>query len=141
MNLTAVVHDAETGRELSRQATHNMVVSAGRNLVRDLLKGDSSSTITHFALGTSNTPVAATDTTLVAEVFRDTITTRTSADAKLTCTYYLASGSANGNTLYEAGLLTAASVGTLYARAVLASSIVKTASIAVTFTGELTWTV
>jgi hypothetical protein len=141
MNLTVVVTDATTGRELSRQSTHNAVVTAGRNLIRDLLYGASSAQITHFALGTNNTAVVATDTALGSEVFRDTLTSRVADEATLTVKYYLASGSANGNTLKEAGLLTALSGGTLYARSVLASEIVKTSSIAITFTWELEWLV
>lgn len=51
--------------------------------------------------------------------------------------YYLGSGSANGNTLGEAGLFNAASGGTMFARVKLSPTIVKTSSIAVTFT----WTI
>lgn len=140
-NVTVEVRDAGTGVVLSRQRQHNLVVTAGRNLIRDLLKGDSAATLTHFALGTGATAVAATDTTLGTEVFRDALTQKTASAATLTCTYYLAAGSANGNTLREAGLLTASSLGTLYARVVLVSPIVKTAAIAVTFAWDLTWSV
>lgn len=140
-NVTIEVRDAVTGALLSRARQHNLVVTAGRNLIRDLLKGDSAATLTHFALGTGSTAVTAADTTLQTEVFRDTLTQKTASAAQLTCTYYLATGSANGNTLREAGLLTASSGGTLYARVVLASAIAKTASISVTFTWDLTWSV
>jgi len=137
VNLTVDVHDAVTGQLRSRQQMHNLVVTAGRNLVRDLLKGDSSAILTHLALGTGTTAVAAADTTLDTEVFRDALTSLTAGASTLTCTYYLATGSANGNTLAEAGLLTAASGGTLYARALLASTIAKTAAISVTFAWTL----
>ena len=140
-NVTIEVRDVTTGALLSRELQHNLVVTAGRNLIRDLLKGDSSATLTHFAVGTSAAAVTAADTALGTEVFRDTLTQKTADAAKLVCKYYLATGSANGDTLREAGLLTAASGGTLYARVTLASPIVKTSSIAVTFTWELTWSV
>ena len=54
--------------------------------------------------------------------------------------YYLATVSANGNTLAEAGLLNASSGGTLFSRVVLASTIVKTTSITVTFQWDFTIT-
>lgn len=139
VNLTVTKHDALTGARRSVQRTHNLVVTAGRNLVRDLLKGDSSATLTHFALGTSATAVSASNTALVAEVYRAGLTSLIASSAQLTCKYYLASGSGNGSTYREAGLLTASSGGTLYARALLASAIVKTAASAYTFQWDLTF--
>ena len=141
VNVTIDVQDAITGVLLHRQRVHNLVVTAGRNLLRDFLNGDAVTGLTHFAVGTDATAAAATDTTLGAEVFRDALTAKVEDTAKLTCRYYLASGDANGDTLAEAGLLTAAVAGTMYARVVLASTIAKTTSIAVTFTWELTFSV
>ena len=139
VNLTVTEVDAFTGHVRTVMRSHNLVVTAGRNLVRDRLKGDSSAILTHFALGTSATAVAASDTTLVAEAYRDALTSTTASSAQLTCKYYLASGSGNGSTYREAGLLTASSGGTLYARALLASAIVKTAASAYTFQWDLTF--
>ena len=136
-NVAITVHDADTGAVLERQEAHNLVVNAGLNLIRDLLDGDAVAGITHFAVGTGSSAVAAGDTTLSTEVFRAAVTGRTSNAQQLVVTYYLASGSANGNTLTNAGLFNAAGSGTLFARVKFASSIVKTASIAVTFT----WTI
>lgn len=116
---------------------HNLVTSAGRNLLRDFLATLAPAAITHFAVGTSNTAAATTDTALGAEVLRDVVTSRTASDLALTVKYFLATGSANGNTLREAGLLNAAVAGTLFARVVLSAPIVKTNSIAVTFS----WTI
>jgi hypothetical protein len=137
-NLIVEIRDV-AGRIVATQRQHNLVVTAGRNLVRDLLKGDSAATLTHLALGTGTGAVAATDTTLGTEVFRGALTSLTAAAGKLTAVYYLGTGSANGNTLSEAGLLTASSGGVLYARALLASTIAKTAAISATFTWELTF--
>lgn len=136
-NVLIAVHDAATGAELSRQVQHNLVVNAGLNLIRDLLDGDAVAGITHFAVGTGAAAVAAGDTTLSTEVFRAAVTSRTSNAQQLVVSYYLASGSANGNTLTNAGLFNSASSGTMFARVKFASSVVKTSSIAVTFT----WTI
>lgn len=131
--------DAATGRLVSRQILSNLTVLAGRNLIRDFLNGDAVTGLTHFAVGTGTTAPVAGDTTLGAEQFRDVITTLTKDAAKLTVTYYLASGSANGNTLTEAGIFTTDVDGTMYSRA-LYTGIAKTASIAVTYSWDLTFT-
>ncbi len=59
------------------------------------------------------------------------------ASKAATLKYYLAAGSANGNTLREIGLFTANTGGIMIARVLLASPIVKTASVTATFT----WTI
>ena len=139
-NLTVDVwHEAAAGvrQRVRRERLHNLTVDAGLNLIRDFLNGDAPTDLTHFAVGTGATPAAASDTALDTEVFRDSVTQRTKTAKTLTVTYYLATGDANSHTLREAGLVTAATGGTLFARAVLASPIVKTASLSVTFTWEL----
>lgn len=136
-NVLVTVADAETGAILGQQEQHNLVVTSGLNLIRDLLDGDAVAGLTHLAVGTGTNAVLASDTTLQAEVFRDAVTSRTSGSQQLVVNYYLGSPSANGNTLGEAGLFNASSAGTMFARVKLASTITKTASIAVTFT----WTI
>lgn len=133
--------DQATGQVLRQQEVHNLVTKAGLNLLKNAMNAGSCAYPTHFAFGTSATAAASTDTTLVTEVFRDALTTRTqdATDPTLTLQYYLSSASANGNTIREVGVLTASSGGTLYARVVLASAIVKTVSVAVAFTWTLTW--
>lgn len=140
-NVVAQVHDVETGQILQTIHSKNLVVTAGRNLIRDFLHGDSVTGLTHFAVGTGTTAVTAGDTALVTEVHRATFTSKTKSSAQLELKYYLDTATANGNTLAEAGLFNAGSGGTMYARVVLASTIVKTSSIAVTFTWTLTWSV
>ena len=136
-NLTTEVRDAETGQLLQVQRKRNLVVNAGLNLIRDLLDGDAPAGITHFAVGTGATAVAASQTALVTETFRAAVTQSISDAQQLTVKYFLPSGSANGGTLAEVGLFNAASTGTMFARAVLATTIAKTSSITVTFT----WTI
>jgi hypothetical protein len=136
-NVTIEVREATTGRLLRTQRRHNLVTLAGRNLLRDALKGVSSPyTLTHLAVGTGTDAAASGDTTLQTEVFRDVLTKTTSDAGKLTAQYYLSSTSANGSTLTEAGLLTAASGGTLFARVTFAG-IEKSASLTVTFIWDI----
>jgi hypothetical protein len=137
VNLRAEVFDATTGELLGVEDLHNLVTDAGLNLLRDHLAGTSSAYPTHFAVGTGTTAAAAGQTAMGAETFRDAITQRITSAKQLVIRYYLSSLSANGGTLAEVGLFTASSGGTMFARAKLATSIVKTSSITATFT----WTI
>lgn len=139
VNVTAVVYDAATGVELSRQATHNLVTLVGRNMIRDALDLGSVTPPSRFALGTGNTAVAASQVGLAAEVWRDVFTAKTTGSASIEIKYFLTSIVANGNTLREAGLFNAASGGDMYARVVFTEDIVKTSSIAVLFVWTLSW--
>ncbi len=130
----------KSGRRLiGRQRKRNLTVDAGLNFVRDLLNSGGANGITHFGYGTGSTAAASSDTDLGTHVARAAVTGKTATSKTLTVTYYLPTGTANGNTLREIGLFNAAAAGTMYARAVLASAIVKTATISVTFTWTLTW--
>ena len=137
-NLIAEVHDAATGALIERQEQHNLVTTAGLNLIRDLLSG-SGAGLGWFGVGTGAVAPAITDTALGAEVARQAFTTAIPTSAQLTITYYLNSGTANGSTLAEVGLFNASSSGSMYARALLSSTIAKTSAVTVTFTWILTW--
>jgi hypothetical protein len=136
-NVHVQVHDAATGELLAEQTHRNLVVNAGLNLIRDFLDGDAPTAPTHFGYGTGTNAVTAGDTALQTQVARATFTTKTSNAQQQVFTFYLGSATANGNTLAEAGIFNAASGGTMLCRVKLSPTIVKTASIAVTFT----WTI
>jgi hypothetical protein len=145
VNVVITVTDAKTGNVIEEIRTHNLVVTAGRNLLRDLIYGDTVTGMTHFGLGIGTQPISAARTSLAInsdiEVFRDVWTTRAKpADATVGFTYYLDSSSANGNTLTAAAMFSQASGGTMYA-IVNFTPIVKTSSISVTFAWSLTWSV
>lgn len=134
-NVTIEVRDA-AGELLQRVTTHNLVVDAGLSLQAARLVPTGPAGLTHFAVGIGAAAPAASNTVMGAEKFRDVITQYIPSTKKLTVRYYLATGSANGYTLTECGLFTAASGGTLYARAVhepIAKTNVKT----VTYSWEL----
>jgi len=105
--------------------THNLVVTTGKNWIVDRMQGVTDGVVTHMAIGEGTTAAAIGDTTLQTEVARVAVDT--------------SGGVASGNTLTftttfaadvpditdpatspitEAGLLNAASVGTLVARTV-----------------------
>lgn len=139
-NITVVVYDALTEAILSEQRFHNLVVLTGRNMIRDAIWGDSPIPYPiRFALGTGTAAVTAADLTLGNEVWRDGFTTKSKSSAQIEIKYFLTSTTANGNTLTEAGLFSAPSGGTMYARAVFNDPIIKTSSIAVLFVWTLTF--
>lgn len=118
-----------------RFSIHNLITNSGKDMLADHLIGTSSATLSYFAIGVGSTPATAGDLTLSSEVYRDAVTSSVRTSIGLaTLTYFLSTSSANGNTLAEIGLLTAASVGILFARAVLGPTIVKNNTKAVTFT-------
>lgn len=141
LKMTCNVHwhayDVTTGDIVASGEAHNLVTSAGLNLVRDLLDGDSVAGITHFAVGTGTAAVTALDTALGSEVFRDNVTSRETTPQQLTVKYYLGSAEANGSALSEAGLANASSGGTLFARVLLTPVINKSSAIAVTFSWSI----
>lgn len=143
VNVIKEVHSAETGELLRTEETHNLFVDAGLNLIRDFFDGDSVTGFEYFALGTGTTAVTASDVLLDTEVFRAAFTQKTSTAKVLTVKYYLASGSANGNTIAEGavfanGATGTADTGTLCAR-VLFTPDAKTSAEAWTFSWIFTF--
>ena len=136
-NLTVEVRDAVTGELLHMQQKKNLVVDAGLNLIRDLLDGDAVAGLTHMAVGTGTAAAAASDTALGTEVHRGAVTQRVSAAKQLVVKWFVNSTSANGSTLAEVGLFNAASGGTMFARAKLATAITKSSAITV----QIIWTI
>lgn len=142
--LEYTIIDAKTGETLETHRVENLVVTAGLNLIRSCFSAGTGTQITHFGLGAgagSTTAVAAGQTDLQGATKTRAVLTATDATtaATLVCQYYLGSATGNGNTYNEAGLFTAASGGTMYNRVLLATPIVKTASVAVSFVWTLTW--
>ena len=96
-----------------------MIVDAFLNAIRDALYGDSITYPTHLAIGSGTTDAAPGDTTLESEIYpngvnRSTVDSKTKTTSKK-ISYYMTVGAseANGNTLTEAGLINAATGGTL----------------------------
>jgi hypothetical protein len=140
VNVHAYVMDAVTGAALRTMAAHNLVVLAGRNILRDAIFGESVIPYpTRFAVGTGVTAVNAAQVQLVNEVWRDVFTTKTKSEAQVEIRYFLTATTANGNTLNEAGLFSAPTGGTMYARVLFSEPIAKTSSIAVLYVWTLSW--
>ena len=133
-NVLVEIRDHRTGR-VRRLRRSNLVVTAGLNLLRDLLD-QTQGPVTHFAVGTSSTAASAGQTALVAEVYRNVVSQRDKpANGQIVHRCFIPTTAANGSTLKEAGLFNDAIAGTMFTRFVM-SDIAKTSSISVT----ITWT-
>lgn len=95
----------------------NMTVTEGRSLIAGILCGEALSIPSHIALGTSNTPAAAGQTALLAEVGRVAMGAKDRTANTIVFRATFGEGVGTG-ALREAGILTASSGGTLLCRVV-----------------------
>ena len=116
------------------QETNNLVVTSGKNWVADRMN-DANTVMTHMALGTSSTVAAVGNTTLVAELDRNPLTSTTVSTNTVAYACTWAAGDGTG-AITEAGLFDAASTGDMLARTVF-SVVNKGASDSIT----ITWTI
>ena len=107
VNVKIEERDAKTGKILSTREVHNTSTQLWKNNLAAFTSGGASAVPGFFAVGTG-TP---TTTALGSEKFRDTIVTKSASANQATLSYTLGTGSANGNTLTEAGMFDAASGG------------------------------
>jgi hypothetical protein len=134
-SLRVVVTDTTTGQVKEDREFKNLVVTVGKNYVASRIVGVASNVMSHMALGTSSTAAAAGDTALGAELARVTLASGSATNAIVTYTATFAAGTATG-AIVEAGILNAASAGTLLCRTVF-SVVNKGANDAM----SVTWTV
>ncbi len=115
---------------------HNLVVTAARETHARLLGGDTAGrSVTRFGVGSGGTAPAAGNTGLTDAFVRPLVAATYPAAGRVQFQFALTSGEANGLSIREFGLFTAA--GTLYARRVRAGALVKDSEIALAGT----WTI
>lgn len=136
VNVTIDVKDASTGRLVERIQRHNLVTTAGRNLIRDLLNGVPAKHISHVAVGSGTAAADKGDTALKSERYRGEVTSRVPWTGQLTLQSFVNGDQGNGP-LSEAGLFNAPTGGVLFARVVF-PTISKSSSLTVTFTWDIT---
>jgi hypothetical protein len=134
-SLRVVVTDTTTGQVKEDREFKNLVVTVGKNFVASRIVGVAQNVMSHMALGTSNTAAAAGDTTLGAELARNSLASGTATAAVVTYTATFAAGTATG-AIVEAGIFNASSAGTMLCRTVF-SVVNKGANDAM----SVTWTV
>jgi hypothetical protein len=128
-NVEVELRDVRTGEVVGRSRTHNLVVTSGLNLVRDLL-ANSGRAPNCIALGTGNSATTMAMTALEAEVYRGYMTRRELSSASVRYQLFLDAAIPPGQpyTIQEVGIFSGGSFygsgtpstgGTLFARAVL----------------------
>lgn len=98
---------------------NNLVVASGKALVAANLQGGAVAPVTHMAVGTGTVAASSGDTTLVAEIDRNTLTVSGGTVAGNVVSYESTWAAGDGTgALTEAGLFTAAAGGIMLARTV-----------------------
>lgn len=114
-DLHIVVRDAQTGQVKVDRLEKNLVVTAGKSWIASRMGSASAAVMSHMAVGTNNTTPAGTDTTLNTEIARVALTSSTVNSNTIQYVATFPAGTGTG-ALVEAGILNAASVGTLLSR-------------------------
>ena len=122
------------GKIIQTEKVNNIIVTTGKSLVATLVSGSGTS-FSHMAIGTDSTTEVVGDTALTAEVGRVTLTSKATTNNVIAYVGDFPAGTGTG-TIVEAGILNAASSGTMLNRATF-SSVNKTASDAL----KITWSV
>jgi hypothetical protein len=106
----------ENGNIKLNTTVPNLVVSAGKNIIASRLVGNTSSVMTHMAIGTSSTLPLVSHTGLLSEVSRAVLTSATSSlnEVNYTCTF----GPSTAMAITEACILNAASGGSMLSRTI-----------------------
>ena len=132
--LTIEVKDKD-GNLKQKQEVKNLVVDTGLDYIASRMKDATATAMSHMAIGTGSTAAAAGNTALETEAARVALTSTT---VTANAVAYVASFGAGTGTgaITEAGILNAASSGTLLCRTVF-SVVNKGASDSMT----ITWTV
>ena len=113
----------------------NLVVTAGLGYIASRMKEATATAMSHMAIGTGTTAAAAGQTALVTEAARQALTSTTVSTNTVSYVASFAAGTGTG-AITEAGILNAASGGTLLCRTVF-SVVNKGASDSMT----ITWTI
>ena len=132
--LTIEVKDKD-GKLKQREEVKNLVVDTGLAYIASRMKDASATAMSHMAIGTGSSAAAAGNTALGTEAARVALTSTTVTSNAVAYVAAFAAGTGTG-AITEAGILNAASSGTLLCRTVF-SVVNKGASDSMT----ITWTV
>jgi hypothetical protein len=126
----AIAINGETVKEVD-----NLVVTDGKEYVASRMKDASTTAMSRMAIGTGSTAAAASNSALGSEAARVALTSTTVSGADVTYVATFGAGTGTG-AITEAGILNAASSGTMLCRTVF-DVVNKGASDSMT----ITWTV
>lgn len=131
--LNIIVKDKDGNIKLNF-TTNNLVVNSGFSFIASRMEGTSSNVMSHMAVGTDNTAATLSQTSLIAEVERSSLSSTTVNQSDIT---YIATFDPSSEfDLYEAGIFNASSGGTMLCRTTF-PLITKTAEDTIT----INWTI
>ena len=120
----------------------NLIVDAGRNLLRDFLKGDAVSGLTRLALGTGTTDASNGDTQLENETYRQAFSDVAVENGLLRLTTFITSTATSGDFtefgLFGNGADDTANSGTLFSRVVYSTPVSKSTAESLTVQWDIT---
>lgn len=122
------------GNLIHTDKTTNVVVSDGLDYITSRMKDATATAMSHMAVGSDNTAAASSDSTLGTELGRVALTSTSVSSNTITYVGDFPAGTGTG-AVVEAGVLNAASSGTLLCRTVF--SVVNKAA---ADTLKITWT-
>ena len=132
-----IVVTAEDGTVKQRESVKNLVVTSGKGYVASRMKDASTNVMSHMAIGTGTTAAAVSNTALVSESARRSLTSTTVNNNDVVYVATFPAGTPNSAAaITEAGIFNASSGGTMLCRTVF-SEINKGTSDSLT----ITWTV
>ena len=108
-------------RGIRKYEYKNLIVDAGKNVVRDLLNAGSGFALSRIAFGTGTTAATEADTGLEAQTFVKNITEKVVLSKQIICKLFVSTGDFSG-TFSEAGLFAST---TLFSRIILTTPIIK----------------
>jgi hypothetical protein len=132
--LTVEIKDKD-GNVKDTRELKNLVVTTGLGFIASRMKEATADAMSHMAIGTGTTAAAAGQTALVTEAARQALTSTTVSSNTVEYVAAFAAGTGTG-AITEAGVLNAATSGTLLCRTVF-SVVNKGASDSMT----ITWTI
>lgn len=108
------------GNVKDKRDIENLVVAVGKTFIASRMVGATANVMSHMAIGSGTTAAASGDTTLGTELGRVSLSSSTSSGAVATYVASFPAGTGTG-AVTEAGILNAASAGTMLARTVFAT--------------------
>lgn len=107
----------EQGNIKSEQHVPNLVVTAGKVYIASRMAANTTTVMSHMAIGTSSTTAVVGDTTLGVEAGRVSLASFSATSNTVTATATFPAGTGTG-AIVEAGIFNASTAGTLLCRTV-----------------------
>lgn len=112
-----ILHYNEKNELIKEYSFKNLVVTTGLNWITDRLNTPAPAVMNYIAVGTDNTLPAANQTTLVSEIYRESVAISGGTVSNNTLLFTITLGPGEGTgALQEAGIFDLASAGTMLSR-------------------------